>query len=104
MPPDFGPIRKIFKKKKRKKTILYVADEPRNMNELRSIFKTEAKLRGFAIWDFPSVMGGPGSRKEWRENGLMQSDLVHLTQQGYQVQGELLFQSLMKTLYPDAKP
>lgn len=54
-----------------------------------------AEETGAAVWDFYGVMGGLQSVRKWRANRLAAADYVHLTQQGYVLQAELLHQALM---------
>jgi lysophospholipase L1-like esterase len=51
---------------------------------------------GYAFWDCYSVMGGKGSANVWRKAALLRPDGVHLTIQGYEYQGDLFFNALMK--------
>ncbi len=54
-----------------------------------------AEETGAAVWDFYGVMGGLQSVRKWRANRLAAPDYVHLTQQGYMLQAELLYDALM---------
>jgi lysophospholipase L1-like esterase len=51
---------------------------------------------GYAFWDCYSIMGGAGSANAWRKAALLRPDGVHLTIQGYEYQGDLFFNALMK--------
>ena len=55
-----------------------------------------AEETGCAVWDFYRVMGGLRSVVKWQYNGLATKDRVHLTGKGYKLQGELLFEALMR--------
>ena len=50
-----------------------------------------------AIWDYNRIMGGDYSIKAWLRQGLARKDLIHYTEKGYKLQGELLFDALMKS-------
>ncbi|MBK8704326.1 MAG: LysM peptidoglycan-binding domain-containing protein [Saprospiraceae bacterium] len=63
---------------------------------VKNIIKQAAEKHGAASWDLHAVMGGQGSIRRWRTAQLAQSDYVHLTRRGYEVQGELLFAALMR--------
>lgn len=63
---------------------------------VKNIIKQAAEKHGAASWDLHAVMGGQGSIRRWRTAQLSQSDYVHLTRRGYEVQGELLFAALMR--------
>ncbi len=54
-----------------------------------------AEETGAAIWDFYEVMGGMQSITKWHANRLATADRVHLTQHGYMLQAELLYDALM---------
>lgn len=47
------------------------------------------------LWDFNSLMGGLGSIKNWANKGLSAPDHLHLSKQGYKLQGELFYQALV---------
>jgi lysophospholipase L1-like esterase len=49
---------------------------------------------GCGVWDFYSLMGGKGSMKLWLQNGLSAPDMIHLSEKGYKLQGEMLFRAL----------
>lgn len=49
-----------------------------------------------AVWDFYTIMGGYKSIRKWKKANLCQSDRLHFTKQGYDLQGSLLFQALNK--------
>ena len=50
-----------------------------------------------AYYDLMNVMGGYGSINKWFARGLANKDHLHLTVAGYQLQGALLYNALMKT-------
>lgn len=58
-----------------------------------------AKEQGLAVWDFYEIMGGLRSMEKWRDYGLGKRDLIHLTDKGYVLQGELLFNALIIDKY-----
>jgi hypothetical protein len=43
------------------------------------------------------VMGGLNSIKDWQKNKLAKNDLIHLTYDGYNLIGDLLFEAFMKS-------
>ncbi|HEV8515607.1 MAG TPA: GDSL-type esterase/lipase family protein [Cyclobacteriaceae bacterium] len=49
-----------------------------------------------AGWDLYTVAGGKHSADHWKKNNLLQSDGVHSTRAGYELQGNLLYQALIK--------
>ena len=45
-------------------------------------------------WDFFKVMGGLGSSYIWKKNDYLFRDFVHLSKEGYKLQGKLFFEAL----------
>ncbi len=75
-----------------------------NIDQVRKILIDYANANNTALWDFYSVMGGIGSIKKWSVKGLAQKDKVHLSKEGYLIQGFLFFNALMNELdKPTAK-
>lgn len=66
-----------------------------NNEAVKNILKELSVQHQLAWWDLHAIMGGQGAVKRWRSAQLAQSDYVHFTTRGYQVQGELLFAALM---------
>lgn len=69
-----------------------------NLEALRNMVVDLARKYKLAVWDVYGIMGGSGSSKSWLQSGLMQSDLVHFTFQGYQLKGKLFFDAFLKFL------
>ncbi len=63
---------------------------------MRSKLIEYADANGHAFWDLYSAGGGKHSADLWKNNGLMQSDGIHFTKSGYELQGALLYQALIK--------
>lgn len=55
-----------------------------------------ADKNNLATWDLYTIAGGKHSADYWKKNNLLQPDGVHSTRAGYELQGNLLFQALMK--------
>lgn len=51
-----------------------------------------------AYWDFFGVMGGLGASKRWAKHGLMYKDILHLSKDGYKLQGDLFFKAFSKSV------
>ncbi|MFZ6011531.1 MAG: GDSL-type esterase/lipase family protein [Bacteroidota bacterium] len=51
---------------------------------------------GLAFWDMYKVTGGDYAAQAWRKEGLLRPDGVHFTKDGYEYQGNLLYNALMK--------
>ena len=68
----------------------------RNLSYLqRSLIKL-AQEEKVALWDLYSIMGGASSIRDWHRAGLARRDLIHFTTEGYQLQGNLLYEAIMK--------
>lgn len=71
-------------------------------HENNRIFKAKNLLLSYVLnhdlggWDFYEVMGGKGSMQNWYDYGLAQQDRLHLTRAGYELQGKLLFEAIIK--------
>lgn len=65
--------------------------------EVANAIKEYAQNNGYPVWDLFSAAGGEnGACENWLSAKLMRPDRVHFFQEGYELQGELLFQALMK--------
>ncbi|MBX2898496.1 MAG: hypothetical protein KF775_02540 [Cyclobacteriaceae bacterium] len=63
---------------------------------LRSKLVEYAEAHGIAYWDLYTAAGGKHAADTWKNNGLLQADGVHFTKNGYELQGALLYQALIK--------
>lgn len=54
-----------------------------------------AKENGIAYWDLFEITGGAGSSKNWFNSKLMSRDRIHFTEEGYQLQGVMLFNAFI---------
>jgi lysophospholipase L1-like esterase len=55
-----------------------------------------ADKNNLASWDLYTVAGSKHSADHWKKNNLLQPDGVHSTRAGYELQGNLLYQALIK--------
>lgn len=62
-----------------------------------NVLQTYAQTHNCAFWNFYNTMGGLGSIYKWYLNHLAQYDLLHLTKTGYELEGQLLYSSLMES-------
>jgi lysophospholipase L1-like esterase len=65
-----------------------------DLARLRTVLRAYCQEHDLAYWDFAAVQGGYGSMQAWQAHGLAQSDLVHFTTKGYNLQGLLLYLAL----------
>ena len=52
--------------------------------------------KNIAVWNLHAQMGGIFGVNQNFDNGLVQPDKIHYTNKGYEMQGQLLFEALMK--------
>jgi lysophospholipase L1-like esterase len=55
-----------------------------------------ADQNNHAWWDLYETGGGKHNADHWKKAGLMQSDGIHFTKAGYELQGRLLYEALIK--------
>lgn len=56
-----------------------------------------AKQNGMAYWDMYNIVGGrKNACLNWTGNNLMQRDRIHYTADGYRIQGNLLYEAIIK--------
>lgn len=73
---------------------IYRRENP-HVVSMREVILNEAALRGIPVWDFYEVAGGKGAVASWYGSGMMNRDRIHLTREGYQIQGKLLVEALL---------
>lgn len=71
----------------------------KNYAVAREVIMGLAKTKDLGVWDFFTVMGGEGSIVEWYRHGLATYDKLHLTREGYWLQGDLFYEALMQAYY-----
>mgnify|MGYP004443667813 FL=1 len=65
---------------------------------VRNIILRYGKEHNVATWDWWNVAGGRGCSVQWLETGLLQGDRIHNTWDGYHLQGNLLYEALVKAV------
>ncbi|MFM7856697.1 MAG: GDSL-type esterase/lipase family protein, partial [Flammeovirgaceae bacterium] len=51
---------------------------------------------GWGYWDLYEIAGGKHAADHWKKNKLLQNDGVHFTKAGYELQGSLFFEAVIK--------
>jgi lysophospholipase L1-like esterase len=69
-----------------------------NLEKVRESIYFLAQKYKACVWDLFMIMGGSGSSRTWLDAGLMQADLVHFSNLGYRVKGQLYFDAFLKFL------
>lgn len=72
---------------------------PRNRLAGQSLIQL-AQSRSCSTWDLFSIMGGYGSIQKWYSKGLTAKDKLHLNRRGYELQGQLLLEAILKKMHP----
>ena len=62
------------------------------------VIRNVAMEQEVGLWDFNRIMGGSGSIYSWNNYGLTAKDCLHLSPQGYRLQGKLLGVALYRYL------
>jgi lysophospholipase L1-like esterase len=52
---------------------------------------------GLAFWDMYKALGGSNSAQVWNKEGLLRPDGIHFSKEGYQHQGDLFYNALIKS-------
>ena len=76
-----------------------------NAFKVRNTMMRLAQKYDGAVWDLFEIMGGIGSIKSWQNAGLAKSDKIHLTNEGYRLQADLMYQAFLESFgnYLDRK-
>jgi hypothetical protein len=64
-----------------------------NNTLVRDVFFKLAEEYHAGVWDLYTIMGGKESMQQWEEQGLAKVDKIHFTTAGYELLGDLLFNS-----------
>ncbi len=68
----------------------------KNIEPLRDALYELAAEENVALWDLYEAMGGKNAIINWKQEDLARGDLVHFTIPGYELQGDMLYQALMR--------
>ena len=68
----------------------------KNVAPLRDAMLELALEEDLAVWDLYKSMGGKNAIVDWKNDELARADLIHFTVKGYELQGEMLYNALMK--------
>lgn len=84
-------------KGRRRRRVSSYAVNP-NIERVREVILDYAAEHHIAVWDWYEISGGEGSVTRWLTHGLMNKDRIHLTWDGYHLQGDMLADALMREL------
>lgn len=66
----------------------YVRKPNPNAERVRDQIVQAAGRHGLPVWDFYAVAGGDGAMERWYRAGLAGADRIHLSHDGYRLQGD----------------
>jgi hypothetical protein len=67
------------------------------VGKVRDVIARFAEKNNYPYWDLYNIAGGKGAATEWNKKKLFVRDRIHLTIRGYEYQGELLFEAIIKS-------
>ena len=70
----------------------------RNVKTIRDIIIKFGKKHNIPVYDFYEIAGGEGASAKWLSDKLLNTDRIHRTWSGYEVEGELIYQALSDAL------
>jgi lysophospholipase L1-like esterase len=66
--------------------------------EFRDLMDSIARKNNCLFWNWYDISGGLNTIRDWIQEGYAQKDHIHLTKKGYEVKGQLLYESFVNTL------
>ncbi len=77
-----------------------------SVSQMHEVIVNYAKAENIAVWDLFSISGGYKSCYMWKKYHMMQRDGLHFTRGGYEFQGNLLYEALIKSYnkYVSSRP
>ncbi len=69
-----------------------------NVERLRNVILKYGKENNIPTYDFYSVAGGKGASAKWLQKGLLSTDRIHRTWNGYYLEGNLIYNALSHLL------
>ena len=67
-----------------------------HIDNVSNIIESVVVADSLLLWDFRSVMGGKGSSNWLTQKGVIRRDGIHFTVEGYEIQGELLYDAIAR--------
>lgn len=65
------------------------------VEQINSAIKTAGDSKKLSVFDLYEAGGGKNAASRWAKRGLIQSDGIHFTKEGYELQGDMLFQAII---------
>ena len=67
-----------------------------HIDDVSTIIESVVHNDSLLLWDFRSIMGGDGSSRWLTQSGIIRRDGIHFTVEGYEIQGELLYDAIAR--------
>lgn len=67
-----------------------------NVADVAAVLEAVARDNGVACWNLYEAAGGRNSSAVWYGRRLMQADRLHLTEEGYALQGDMLYDAIVR--------
>jgi len=64
----------------------------------RDLIDSIAQEEKCMFWNWYDLSGGLGTIRTWMDKGYAQSDCIHLTDKGYEIKGNWIYQSILNTI------
>lgn len=93
--------RRYIRRKGRRRRKTYVVNE--KILALRDQIIKYGEENKIAVYDWYDVAGGKGASNKWIKDNLMGRDHIHNTVAGYEIQGTLLYEALIKDAFSTNK-
>ncbi|MCH5218973.1 MAG: hypothetical protein J1F20_00270 [Muribaculaceae bacterium] len=72
-----------------------------NVALVRNVIVDYGRKNSIPVYDFYGIAGGEGASDKWLKDKLLSKDRIHFTFDGYRLQGQLLFEALIKIMSLD---
>jgi len=86
------------KGRRRRRVRSYQINE--NIARVRNLIIEYGRKNNIPVYDFYDVAGGAGASTKWLNDKLLSTDRIHRTWAGYRLDGELIYDALIKALDP----
>lgn len=86
------------KGRKRRRVRSYQVNQ--NVARVRNLIIEYGRKNNIPVYDFYDVAGGAGASTKWLNDKLLSTDRIHRTWAGYRLDGELMYDALIKALDP----
>ena len=66
--------------------------------EFRDLMDSIARKNNCLFWNWYDISGGLKTIRTWYEEGYAQKDCIHLTKKGYEIKGQMLYESFVNSI------